>query len=132
MRTAELTAETLEKIKSRRYDRIIEKHEGPESWESIFRYAEPEFLRVQGFDVLLPIEERRHPNVTILRVIVADDRAALTIFLKDTTFVQNPEDERFMAGFLAVCERAPGEQFYVASVYHEWFIIRPDEQRQIT
>jgi hypothetical protein len=30
-----------------------------------------------------------------------------------------------MAGFLAVCERLPGEQFFVASVYHEWFIFEP-------
>jgi len=50
---------------------------------------------------------------------------ALSIFFKDTTFVKERDDEWFMAGFLAVCERLPGEPFYVASVYHEWFIIEP-------
>ncbi|WP_339382453.1 hypothetical protein [Nostoc flagelliforme] len=41
MKLSEISAETLEKIKSVRWDRIIEKHEDPESWESVFRYEEP-------------------------------------------------------------------------------------------
>ena len=123
LRIPELTDEVLATIKARRYDRMVEKHEGPESWESFFRYGDPEFLQVQGFDVLLPVEKEHHPNITFLRVLVAEQRSALTIFLKDTTFVEEPNDEWFMAGFLAVCERMPGENFYIASVYHEWFII---------
>jgi hypothetical protein len=123
MKIAELSAPTLAKIEARRFDRIIEKHEGPFSWEGVFDHRDPEFIQVQGFDVLLPIDRRQHPQITILRLIVADDQSALTIFLKDTTFVKEPDDEWFMAGFLAVCDRLPGEQFYVASVYHEWFII---------
>ncbi len=123
LKIADLTAEVLATIKTRRYDRMVEKHEGPESWESFFRYGDPEFLQVQGFDVLLPVEKEHHPNITILRVLVAEQRSALTIFLKDTTFLEEPGDEWFVAGFLAVCERMPGENFYIASVFHEWFII---------
>src|SRR6266436_6192718 len=102
MKIAELPADALAKIKARRYDRIIEKHEGPESWEAFFRYGDPEFLDVQGFDVLLPVTREHHPQISILRVIVAEDRSALTIFLKDTTYVKEVQDEWFMAGFLAV------------------------------
>src|SRR6266446_6992563 len=123
MRIADLTADVLTRIKARRYDRIVEKHEGPESWESFLRYGDPEFLQVQGFDVLLPVQQDHHPNITVLRVLVAEGRSALTIFLKDTTHVSQRQDEWFMAGFLAVCERMPGERFYIASVFHEWFII---------
>ncbi len=75
--------------------------------------------------LLLPIPRENHPNVTVLRCIEAADGSALTVFLKDTTHVPRAEDERFAAGFLAVCERMPGESFFVASVYHEWFILDP-------
>jgi hypothetical protein len=34
MKVADLSNETLAKIKIVRWDRIIEKHEGPETWES--------------------------------------------------------------------------------------------------
>ena len=44
--------------------------------------------------------------VTMLRVLVSD-----------------PEWEYFEAGRLAICEKIPGENFYVATVYHEWFVI---------
>lgn len=123
MKLADLSPETLEKIKSCRYDRIIEKHEGPESWSAVLQYYHPEFLEVNGYDVLLPINRDRHPNITILRCIVSDDGQSLTIFLKDTTYVPDPRDEMFYAGFVAVCDKVPGEAFFLAIVYHEWFII---------
>jgi hypothetical protein len=41
----------------------------------------------------------------------------------DIRFVENPDDETFFAGFLAICEKVPDETFYIAIVYHEWFII---------
>lgn len=40
MKLSDLSTETLEKIKLVRWDRIIEKHEGPESWESVLRYEQ--------------------------------------------------------------------------------------------
>ena len=47
----------------------------------------------------------------------------MPIFLKDTTNVENPEDEFFYAGFVGICECVQDEAFYIAIVYHEWFII---------
>jgi hypothetical protein len=38
MRLSELPIEAIEKIKLYRWDRIIEKHEGPEEWSSVLQY----------------------------------------------------------------------------------------------
>ena len=118
-----LTKKSIEKIKSFRYDRIIEKHEGPEQWDSILKYYDPEFMEINGKAVLLPLDREQHRNITILRVITDKEDKILTLFLKDTTYVENPEDELFSAGFVAICERVQGEEFYIAILYHEWFII---------
>ncbi len=114
-----LSPEALEKIKRLRYDRIIEKHEGPEDWDATLQWADPEFLELAGHDVLLPVGREHHPNITVLRCIEGDGGTVLTLFLRDTTYGQEWHD----SGFLAVSEKVPGEEFYLASVYHEWFIV---------
>lgn len=89
----------------------------------MLRHDSPEFLEIEGRAVLLPIGSEHHRHITILRCIASADGEVLTVFLKDTTYVNDPRDERFAAGFLAVCERVAGEMFFVASVYHKWFIL---------
>lgn len=125
MRLEGLDPRAIDKIKAYRWDRIIEKHEGPERWESALEYYDPDFLLVDGHQVLLPIGREHHPNVTVLRCLRADDGSVLTIFLKDMTHVEadDPVDELFSAGYVAICERVAGEDFYLAVVYHEWFVI---------
>ncbi|MDB9372315.1 hypothetical protein [Nodularia sphaerocarpa] len=119
MKLSDLSTETLEKIKPLRWDRIIEKHEGPETWEYVLESEAPEFLEIARHPVLLPIEQSRHPNITILRSIWSADINSVTIFLKDTTY----DDDPFSSGFMAVCDRLKDEDFFVAILYHEWFII---------
>lgn len=119
MKLENLSTETLNKIKSVRWDRIIEKHEGPEAWESVLRYYELEFLEIEGRWVLLPVERDHHPNITILRSIWSADGNSLTLFIKDTTY----DDDPFFSGFMAVCDRLHGEDFFLAILYHEWFVI---------
>jgi hypothetical protein len=119
MKLSELSPETLAKIRSVRWDRIIEKHEGPEDWNSVLDYYEPEFLTIEGQPVLLPIDQSHHPNLTILRPIFSRDGNTLTLFLQDTT----DDDHWSAAGFMAVCEKVSGEPFFLATLYHEWFII---------
>ena len=123
MKVADLSNETLAKIKTVRWDRIIEKHEGPETWESELRCGEPEFIEIEGRWVLLPVEASRHQNITILRTIWSADGNSLTLFLKDTTF----DDDMFVSGYMAVCDRPKGEEFFLAVLYHEWFIIEKAE-----
>ncbi|MBG1271776.1 hypothetical protein [Nostoc sp. WHI] len=119
MKISELSTETLEKIKLVRWDRIIEKHEGPENWESVLRYEQPEFLLVEGCPTLLPVDKSHHPNITIIRCIWSGDKNSVTLFLSDTTY----EDDPFFSGFIAVCDRLKNEEFFLAILYHEWFII---------
>ena len=49
--------------------------------------TDPEFIEIAGYPVLLPVDREHHPNITILRCIASEDHPALTIFLKDTTYV---------------------------------------------
>lgn len=104
MNLANLATQTLEKIKTYRFDRIVEKHESSESWESFLRYYDLEFLQFNGHNVLLPVDREHHPNITLLRCIDSADGQSLTLFLKDTTYSDDP----FIAGFLAVCASASG------------------------
>ena len=120
MKLADLSPETIEKIKPVLWDRIIEKHEGPEDWESVLRWYEPEFLTIDDRSVLLPVEKEHHSNITILRSIWSADGNSVTLFLTDTTYY---EDDPFMAGFMAVCDRVVGVEFFLAILYHEWFVI---------
>jgi hypothetical protein len=119
MKISDLTPDALAKIKAFRWDRIIEKHEGPFDWEAEFEYSTPEFMTIDGRAVLLPVESSQHANITIIRSIWSADGLSLTLFLKDTTYY----DDKFASGFMAVCDKVPGETFYLAVVYHEWFII---------
>ena len=123
MKLSSLSPATLEKLKRYRYDWIVEKHEGPWDYESVLKYDDPEFIEINGFNVLLPIERKRYPNITVLRCIVSADGKTLTLFLKDITYVASPSREFFEAGFVAVCDRFLGEDFFVATLYHEWFIV---------
>ena len=123
LKLSELSPAALEHINTLRFDRFIEKHEGPEEWSSILKFYAPEFMTISGYDVLLPIEYENHPNVTVLRCITSADGNTLTIFLLDRTYAVDPKDEMFYSGRLAVCEKVKGTEYFLASVYHEWFII---------
>jgi hypothetical protein len=120
---ASLPQPVIDQIAARRWDRIIEKHEGPWPWASTLRTHNPEFLTIAGYDVLLPVPKQHHAAITILRCIPSADGESLTIFLKDATYAPSPDDERLYAGFVAVCDRFRGQPFFVAHLYHEWFII---------
>ena len=118
-----LPKETLDKIRKRRFDRFIRKHEGPESWESWVEYVDLEFLEVDNKVVLLPFSQERHENIIILRTAFDPVTTVLTIFFKDTSFVSNPDYEIFEAGYVAICEQMPDEEFFIAILYHHWLII---------
>lgn len=143
MHIDDLSVETLDRLKSSRWDRIIEKHEGPDSWEwqlKITNYppdhfiyqmepdydpivARPEFMQVGDQWVLLPVARKHHPNITILHYFLSQQIDKLVIYLKDTTFYDDP----FLSGFISICDRQP-EGFYLATLYHEWFIIDYDAE----
>jgi hypothetical protein len=123
MNLSSLPSFVLEKVRSYKWDGIIEKHEGPFDYGSFNRFMEPDFMVIKGFNVLLPVGRSHHPNITILRCIESVDGNTLTIFLKDTTYVKNPAREFLDAGYVAICDKFPGEDFYIAILYHEWFMV---------
>jgi len=115
MKVLELPEEIVARIKRRRYDSIIEKHEGPWTWDWILEYCE--FLNLDNHQVLLPVDREHHPNILLLRCIASADNRSLTLFLADTTY-----DEDVFSGRMAVCDKFEDEDFYLALLYHEWFI----------
>lgn len=119
MQLEDLTEAQLEKLSEKSCDWIVEKHEGPLPWKGRkLGWMEPQFMEIDGYDVLLPIERDQLANVEILRCFPSKGERALTIFLKNTTFYTDRD-----AGYLAVCERVPGEEWYTARVYHEWWML---------
>lgn len=128
LKVADLSAAVRERILSCRYDSIVEKHEGPLDWEwrldpGDSEFPPADFLLIAGQNVLLPIGRDHHANVTPLRWFFSEDREQFVVFLKDTTFVETSDDEFFSAGFVAICEKFPEENFYLATLYHEWFMV---------
>jgi hypothetical protein len=124
MKLADLRPETLEPIRRLQYDRIIEKHEGPERWSSVLEYYDTDFRTVDGRQVLLPIPGENLASVAVLRCTVGDGGQSLTLFLKDRSFVDDPVDDIF-AGRVAICDKMPEADFFIAIVYHEWYASAP-------
>jgi hypothetical protein len=143
MKLADLSEATRQKIAKVRYDQIVEKHEGPFDWDCILNedpepliFANrpdlsptprqqddnPEFLIIDNRPVLLPIPLKHHPNIEIVRTIWSADGNSVTILLTDTTY----GSEWYEVGYLAVCDKVAGEEFWLAILYHEWFVIEPD------
>jgi hypothetical protein len=121
MRLKDIPAEFLSQVAKYRWDRIIEKHEGPWDWKYDLADDYLEFMNIGGYDVLLPIGKENHANVTVDRCIPSADSKILTIFLHDRTYDKDPDWDMF-AGRLAVCERIPEQDWYIAIVYHECWI----------
>ena len=121
MRLQDIPPEVRTRVAKFRWDRIIEKHEGPEDWSYDLKDDYVEFLTIDGFDVLLPIDKQNHANVTIDRCIESKDGKTLTIFLHDRTYDMGMD---MLAGRLAVCERVPEQDWFIAIVYHDCWISR--------
>jgi hypothetical protein len=55
------------------------------------------------------------------------DEVVMTIFLRDYSFVDDPENpdhwDEMTSGYVAICYRSQGEQFYVAVVYHSRYVV---------
>jgi hypothetical protein len=123
MRLADIPQQLQSRVARFRWDRIIEKHEGPEDWTYDFKDDYVDFLTIGGFDVLLPIDKENHANVTVERCIESKDGKTLTIFLHDRTYDSDSEMDMF-AGRLAVCEKVPEQNWFIAIVYHECWVDR--------
>jgi len=115
VKIADLSPEVADKLENCLYDQLINKHEGPETWGTLEDY---EFLKIDGLDVLLPIEKQHHSSITFVKIIFSEDKRTLTLFLRDTTYETGLFSER-----VAVCSKFEAENFLIAVLYHECFII---------
>ena len=144
MKVKGLSPTIIASLKNKRYDRIVEKHEGPETWDWQLPSSEEriqelkrmyensgydfstdnhaEFIQVGEVDILLPIGSDHHVNLTVLHYFFSEDHQKIVLYIKDTTY----DDDAFGAGFVAICDKYPNESFYIATFYHEWYIIDYD------
>ncbi len=111
------------------YDSLIEKHEGPWDWGGYLLDSEyhAEFLVLGGYEVLLPVSAAHNPYITLLHGVADATGAFVTLWLKDLYLSSRApsytaEDAWSWAGHLAVCQRAPGAEWYVAVFYHEMYL----------
>ena len=81
MKLANLAPSVIETITGLDYDYILEKHEGPGRWSAVLEYYNPEILGLGGFNILLPVSQDQHPNISLLRHILSEDGKTLLIFL---------------------------------------------------
>ena len=86
MRLADLSPERRAWLASALYDHLLEKHEGPESWswelaEEMPPDERPEFLMLDGYEVLLPVPAVQHPKIRPLWTIPSADGQVLTIYV---------------------------------------------------
>jgi hypothetical protein len=126
MTFADLSEATRQKIEKVKWDGIFEKHEGPYDWSWVFsttdRKDDLEFFTIDNRPVLLPIDSEHYANIKISRAIWSADGNSVTIFLTDTTYYQVSD----RIGYLAVGEKVVGEEFWLAIIYYERFVIEPD------
>lgn len=114
MSLEQISPQTLKMVSRYYYDYFVEKHEGPWTWEHDLEDVKVELIQIQGRSVLLPVGKENHSNIAVVRCIVSGNEQTLTIFLTDTTYYTGRN-----AGFVAVCDKIPGEDWYIAVVYHE-------------
>ena len=110
MALGDLKPESLEALRGWRYDRIIEKHEGPETWESYLKYEQPVELERDGRRVLIPVWWDERGEVIVLRWLVSQDETSITVFIKDMSLGKHygPDDEMFWAGTWPSATACPG------------------------
>ncbi len=86
-----------------------------------------DFLRIAGYDVLLPVEARRHPYIRAVRAMSTSEKDVLVLFLKDTSFAGDMglDSTDVWVAYLALCTRVPGDDAYVATIFHET-LVDPD------
>ncbi|MCA1598157.1 MAG: hypothetical protein LC769_03905 [Chloroflexi bacterium] len=129
MKLADLSPARRAWLRDCLYDSLIEKHEGPWGWGGYLLDSadHAEFLVLGGHEVLLPIPADHNPYITALHSVADADGQFVTLWLKDMYLGSrypsySEKDAWGWAGRLAVCQRAPGTDWFVAVFYHEMYL----------
>jgi hypothetical protein len=96
------------------------------AWEHLWNLSD--FIRLNGYEVLLLVSADHHPNLTVERCLVDAAGDTVAFVLCDTTIwdhLQASERTRIdpqwrdeYIYFFAVCVRMPEAEFFIATVYH--------------
>lgn len=144
----DIPAPILERIKQLRYDRILEKHEGPWNWSSALKYGDACILSLTEKKadvigtVLMPFDERFLEDIEVTFCDTMPDgmgggKLLLFFVCPSLAGYDNAEGRnRQWSGFCAVCNRIPiddesteYEDFYVTVMLHETFFLEPEMSR---
>jgi hypothetical protein len=141
---SDIPTEILNTIKKLRYDRILEKHEGPWTWESALKYDNACIVHFKDknetfveFTVLMPFPEHHKAQIKMVLCADAEHEEVKTIFFTCPSLAGYDETETNLqwCGFCAVCREVsiPGAgwfenaaPFYVTVLLHETFLIEPE------
>jgi hypothetical protein len=118
MKLGDLSEEVQLRLKNYTVDYLMEKHEGFNCYNDERGCS---FLLVNIYNVLIPIPERNHPNITILKAYFSHDNQSLTLILKDMTDIDTSDDDwiyTHYVEFVLICEKFPGEDFFVTIFFH--------------
>jgi hypothetical protein len=80
--------------------------------------------------VIHAIKERRFD--WFVEKLESCDGQSLMLFLRDTTYCADPEREWAEAGFVAVCDKLEGEDFFIATLYHQCYLVDEMTKRRKT
>lgn len=110
-------------------DTLYEKHEGM-PWDIQLHYSS--FFEFDGYTILLPVPEKHRPQITLYWLSAGKDGQVVTLYLEDTTYWTEKDEAdpemQFLkpryTNFLAICEKVPGQDFYITVLYHHGIISR--------
>jgi hypothetical protein len=113
IKVSDLPESEISRIKELSYDHFDEGKHETGSWE--YAIDEAEFIVIANRNVLLPIDKKHHKNLTILRDILSADKNSITVFFNNSTY--EAED-----GYIAFCDKVPGQNYYIATLLHGCFL----------
>jgi hypothetical protein len=115
IRLEDLDGETLERIWSSPIDFFADDREESLTWADFPGGQSVDFVAVRGMNVLLPLRGDDLELLEIQSLILSDDRESLILILKDGGSETGRPWDR-----MALCERFPGEEWYIAVLYRDW------------
>lgn len=123
----DLTPEQIAKFGWWRCDQLYEKHESWGNWQESLKYQEGYLIEVSGHPILLPHLPEDPTKLHVDDYTLSADGVVMTIFLKDFSYIDNAENpsswDLMTSGYVAICYRVEGEEFYVAVVYHARYVV---------
>lgn len=127
LKVADLSPEQIAKFLWWRCDQLYEKHESWGNWGSTLEYHSGQFVDIEGHPILLLHLPDDLSNLLIDDYALSADELVMTLFLRDYSFVDDPENlddwDTMSSGYVAICYRPEGEQFYAAVIYHARYIV---------